>query len=62
MDPSANFDVLGDVPKGKPTVTEPVNHLALTFDGNTNGMLNKIYEYVRELHANTFPDHSDHQE
>ena len=45
-----------------PLTQSSVNHLALTFEGNLNQMFNKIYEYVKQLHAEQFPDHQDHQE
>jgi len=59
MDPDfPSFDPSTDKP-----VTQPaVNHVATIFGGTTNGMLNKIYEYVKELHEDKFPDHQDHQE
>ena len=64
MTPTPEYDVasFGGVDPGKPATKAPVNYLASIFGGDLNQMLNKIYEYTKQLHEDSFPDHPDHVE
>lgn len=65
MTPTPEYDVTAfsnPVGSGNLATKPPVNYLSSIFGGDLNQMLNKIYEYTKQLHEDSFPDHPDHVE